>query len=282
MLDLPVPDGPHPGHGHRRARAQAVRLPPQVARAARPGEVRRDGRVRALPAAAAPPREAGPAPRRAGPASACSRAPCGCSTAASSGSAARTTPSRTRLYGLATMRKEHVTLDGARAIGFDYPAKSGQRREQSIVDPEAFEIVQTLKRRRGGGDELLAYKDGRRWTDVRSEDINATSRPSPPTTSARRRSAPGTPPCWPPSPWRSRDRRPAVEDRAQAGRHAAVKEVAALPGQHARRLPRVLHRPAHLRSLRRRADDQRSAAGARRGARPRRRSTAAPRKRCWS
>ena len=75
-------------------------------------------------------------------------------------------------YGLATMRKEHVTLTEPDFIRFDYPAKSGKRREQSIVDPEVFEIVQTLKRRRGGGDELLAYKAGRRWTDVRSEDIN--------------------------------------------------------------------------------------------------------------
>ena len=75
-------------------------------------------------------------------------------------------------YGLATMRKEHVTLTEPELIQFDYPAKSGKRREQSIVDPEVFEIVQTLKRRRGGGDELLAYKAGRRWTDVRSEDIN--------------------------------------------------------------------------------------------------------------
>jgi DNA topoisomerase-1 len=75
-------------------------------------------------------------------------------------------------YGLATMRKEHVTLTAPDFIAFDYPAKSGKRREQAIVDPEVFDIVQTLKRRRGGGDELLAYKDGRRWTDVRSEDIN--------------------------------------------------------------------------------------------------------------
>ena len=30
-----------------------------------------------------------------------------------------------------------------------------------------------LKRRRGGGDELLAYKERRRWHDLRSEDINA-------------------------------------------------------------------------------------------------------------
>ena len=75
-------------------------------------------------------------------------------------------------YGLATMRKEHVTLTEPDFIRFDYPAKSGKRREQSIVDHEVFEIVQTLKRRRGGGDELLAYKEGRRWMDVRSEDIN--------------------------------------------------------------------------------------------------------------
>jgi DNA topoisomerase I len=34
-------------------------------------------------------------------------------------------------------------------------------------------IVRALKRRRGGGPELLAYKVGRRWTDVKSADINA-------------------------------------------------------------------------------------------------------------
>jgi DNA topoisomerase IB len=75
-------------------------------------------------------------------------------------------------YGLATMRKAHVTLHEPDFIRFDYPAKSGRRREQSIVDPAVLEIVTTLKRRRGGGDELLAFKANGRWTDVRSEDIN--------------------------------------------------------------------------------------------------------------
>jgi DNA topoisomerase I len=75
-------------------------------------------------------------------------------------------------YGLATMRKEHVTVrDGA--MVFDYPAKSGQRRVQEVVDPAAAEIVAKLKRRRGGGPELLAYKEGGRWRDLRSPDINA-------------------------------------------------------------------------------------------------------------
>ena len=74
-------------------------------------------------------------------------------------------------YGLATIRKSHVTLEDG-VITFDYRAKSGKRRIQQIVDPVVFEIVRELKRRRAGGPELLAYKDGSRWVDVRSPDIN--------------------------------------------------------------------------------------------------------------
>jgi DNA topoisomerase IB len=76
-------------------------------------------------------------------------------------------------YGLATMRKEHVTIGADGAMIFDYPAKHGIRRVQAIVDPLATEIVGSLKRRRGGGDELLAFKRGRVWYDLRSDDINA-------------------------------------------------------------------------------------------------------------
>ena len=75
-------------------------------------------------------------------------------------------------YGLATMRKDHVTL-GDDAIQFDYPAKSGARRVHNVVDHQVYEIVAALKRRRGGSPELLAYKEGRRWVDVKSADINA-------------------------------------------------------------------------------------------------------------
>jgi DNA topoisomerase-1 len=68
-------------------------------------------------------------------------------------------------YGLATMREEHVSLNGTQ-ITFDYPAKSGQKRVQSIIDPDVRAIVSALKRRRGGGPELLAdfsAKDFRTW-----------------------------------------------------------------------------------------------------------------------
>jgi DNA topoisomerase-1 len=76
-------------------------------------------------------------------------------------------------YGLATMRKEHVTVEPDGTMVFDYPAKSGKRRIQAIVDPLANDIVAQLKRRRGGGPELLAYRNGRSWVDLRSPDINA-------------------------------------------------------------------------------------------------------------
>jgi DNA topoisomerase IB len=74
-------------------------------------------------------------------------------------------------YGLATMLKRHVTIDGDR-LTFDYPAKSGQQRVRSMVDRELVEIVGRLRRRQQGR-ELLAYKRGGRWEDVKSEDINA-------------------------------------------------------------------------------------------------------------
>jgi len=79
---------------------------------------------------------------------------------------------RNESYGLATMKKRHVRQRGD-VLVFDYPAKSGKRRVQAVIDPAVAEVVAALKRRRGGGDELLAYKRGRRWVDLRSEDINA-------------------------------------------------------------------------------------------------------------
>jgi DNA topoisomerase I len=75
-------------------------------------------------------------------------------------------------FGLATMLRSHVALRDDYVVTFDYPAKGGERRIQSVVDPQAYDVVAALKRRRAGGAELLAYKNGRRWVDVTSADIN--------------------------------------------------------------------------------------------------------------
>lgn len=75
--------------------------------------------------------------------------------------------------GLATVRRDHVSVPREGGIVFDYPAKGGIRRVHTITDPLAGEIVRRLRRRRGGPPELLAFRVGRRWLPVRSDDINA-------------------------------------------------------------------------------------------------------------
>ncbi len=74
-------------------------------------------------------------------------------------------------YGLATVRREHVSIEDGEVV-FDFPAKSGQRRVQSIRDPGVRRAVEAMRRRRSGPEDLLAFKEGRTWRDVRSEDIN--------------------------------------------------------------------------------------------------------------
>ncbi len=75
-------------------------------------------------------------------------------------------------FGLATMRKEHARLEPGNAVVFDYVSKSGKHRVQAVTDPDVHEILGRLKRRRGGGPELLAYREGSVWRDIRSPDIN--------------------------------------------------------------------------------------------------------------
>jgi DNA topoisomerase I len=75
-------------------------------------------------------------------------------------------------YGLATMLKSHARLAPDNVIVFDYSAKGGKQRVQSVVDDDVYRLIAELKRRRAGGEELLAYRRGRGWCDVRSGDIN--------------------------------------------------------------------------------------------------------------
>ncbi|HEY7476879.1 MAG TPA: DNA topoisomerase IB [Actinomycetota bacterium] len=73
-------------------------------------------------------------------------------------------------FGLATMRKEHVSIANGTAT-FDFVGKSGKRHRMAISDRGVVPILRGL-RRRDDGRELLAWRDGNGWRDVRSEDIN--------------------------------------------------------------------------------------------------------------
>ena len=151
-------------------------------------------------------------------------------------------------FGLATIRKEHVTIEQGTMV-FDYPAKSGKRRIQGVVDPLSIDVVHALKRRRGGGPELLAYKQGRAWCDLRSDDINDYLKRG----DGRRLLGQGLPHLE-----RDGDRRARAcglragtrhEDLPQARDHPRDQGDLALPRQHACGLPCVLHRPTRLRRL---------------------------------
>ena len=75
-------------------------------------------------------------------------------------------------YGLTTLRKTHVRVERGGLL-FDFPAKHGVRRVQRVCDPDVRPLILALKRRRGGGEELLAWRRERRWVDVKAEDVNA-------------------------------------------------------------------------------------------------------------
>jgi DNA topoisomerase I len=76
-------------------------------------------------------------------------------------------------YGVATLKKSHVGFEGD-AIVLEFKGKGDRSELQRIEDPQVLSTVRALKRRRGGGAELLAYRqrDGS-WCDLRSEQINA-------------------------------------------------------------------------------------------------------------
>lgn len=74
-------------------------------------------------------------------------------------------------FGLATLQRRHVRLEPPATILFAYVAKGGLERHQRLVDPGAYAVIEALKRRRSGG-ELLAWRNGTSWCDVRSSDVN--------------------------------------------------------------------------------------------------------------
>ena len=74
-------------------------------------------------------------------------------------------------FGLTTMRKDHVSKHGD-SLRFCFVGKSGIEHTIDIDDKAAIEALQVMRKRRGGGDELLAWKDGKTWRDLGASDVN--------------------------------------------------------------------------------------------------------------
>ena len=76
-----------------------------------------------------------------------------------------------RSYGLTTLRRRHVTVDGA-MLRFSFRGKSGVEHTIAVSDPRLAKIVQRC--RELPGEELFQYVDGKgRRQLISSDDINA-------------------------------------------------------------------------------------------------------------
>ena len=74
-------------------------------------------------------------------------------------------------FGLTTLERRHVRRQGDRLV-FCFEGKSGVEHSIEIDDPGAIEALEVMRRRRGGDDRLLAWKDGRRWQPLDSGRVN--------------------------------------------------------------------------------------------------------------
>ncbi|MGH3154579.1 MAG: DNA topoisomerase IB [Streptosporangiaceae bacterium] len=74
-------------------------------------------------------------------------------------------------FGVATIRKEHVRLTKDQLV-FEYSAKGSKHREQAVAEDQVCAAIRSLRRRKGGGNQLLVYRSGPHWHDVTAADIN--------------------------------------------------------------------------------------------------------------
>lgn len=74
-------------------------------------------------------------------------------------------------FGLTTLEKRHVRKQGPRLV-FRYEGKSGIEQSVEVEDPHVLAALDSLRRRRGGSDRLLAHRVGRRWRDLDAAAVN--------------------------------------------------------------------------------------------------------------
>jgi DNA topoisomerase IB len=74
-------------------------------------------------------------------------------------------------FGLTTLERRHVRRNRDRMV-FCFEGKSGVEHCIEIDDTAVVEALETMRRRRGGGDRLLAFKEGRRWRPLDSTTVN--------------------------------------------------------------------------------------------------------------
>lgn len=75
-------------------------------------------------------------------------------------------------YGIATLKKSHLGFRHGEMV-FCYPAKGSITRTLVVSDGDVEPVLRSLRRRRGGSDQLFAHKRAGEWVDLHSADVNA-------------------------------------------------------------------------------------------------------------
>jgi DNA topoisomerase I len=76
-------------------------------------------------------------------------------------------------YGLTTLERRHVRLEGRGGVLFEYRGKTGKLLSHRIVDPKLRRVAADLKRHRTRRTPFLAFENGNGWTELRAAEINA-------------------------------------------------------------------------------------------------------------
>ena len=75
-----------------------------------------------------------------------------------------------KTFGIATLRKRHVEVADGRAV-FSYVGKRSIKQRQVVANRELARIVK--RQLTSPGARLFRYKEGSRWRDLTSRDVNA-------------------------------------------------------------------------------------------------------------
>ncbi|MFI5255643.1 MAG: DNA topoisomerase IB [Gemmatimonadales bacterium] len=73
-------------------------------------------------------------------------------------------------FGIATLRKRHVTIESGRAT-FEYVGKRGVAQRQVVPNRELARVVK--RQLESPGARLFRYRDAGRWCDLTARDVNA-------------------------------------------------------------------------------------------------------------
>ncbi len=98
-------------------------------------------------------------------------------------------------YGVATLRRDHVTCHRDGRLVFCYPAEGGIERRMQLRDEAVAAVIRSLRRRSEYNDQLFAFRVKRVWHPLRITDINDYLKESTGREITARISAPGARPC---------------------------------------------------------------------------------------